>query len=332
MLNRRRLAEMGLGLGALGAGFTAGLVGLGGTPRAGRANRGWGFLGRESERPALWAADRAGHALYALAADGAVLRRIEVDAPLEVRTSRGGGCLVLSALDRCCAGPARWLEWTGSGLREVPEGLRLPGVEASAPFRREPDETLTIRRSAGGDEAWVLRGGSAPIAIERWERVTLPDRVTLPERVTLPDRLTLPGRVALPDREDLPEPREGRSRGIGKGQQGRSRGDWVLRMSSPLPFTARALAPVEGAVWIAGDRVAQARLVARSGAVLRDVTLEGADGVEDALAIPKTMGGGVWLAACGALVRLDVRGHRQPGQGGFAHLVSLAAGPQSFGS
>ena len=214
MLNRRRLAEMGLGLGALGAGFTAGLVGLGGTPRAGRANRGWGLLGRESERPALWAADRAGHALYALAADGAVLRRIEVDAPLEVRTSRGGGCLVLSALDRCCAGPARWLEWTGSGLREVPEGLRLPGVEASAPFRREPDETLTIRRSAGGDEAWVLRGGSAPIAIERWERVTLPDRGPWanpagPIDLTRPCSLARPRGLARAARGEESRDREG---------------------------------------------------------------------------------------------------------------------------
>ncbi len=57
-----------------------------------------------------------------------------------------------------------------------------------------------------------------------------------------------------------------------------------------------------------------------------EVELVGADGVEDALAIPEGMGGGVWLAACGALVRLDGGGRRRPGQGGFAHLVSLAAG------
>ena len=106
-------------------------------------------------------------------------------------------------------------------------------------------------------------------------------------------------------------------------------GGWVQRSSWPLPFAARALAPIDGGVWVAGYRVAVARKVARSGAVLREVALEGSDGVEDALAIPPRLGGGVWLAACGALVRLDERGRRQPGQGGFAHLVSLAEGTSS---
>ncbi|MDB4561818.1 hypothetical protein N9185_00420, partial [bacterium] len=327
MMTRRRLSELALRLGALGGGLTAGLIGAGrlaGTSRSaqlesarlesarlgaaplGSAKNGVPLgvppggppRGRELEHVALWAADRAGHALYGLATDGAVLQRVEIDAPLEVRPSPGPGCLVLSALDRCRAGPTRWLEWTGSGLQDVPEGSRPVSPGERAPFQRRPREALTIRPEATGNGAWVLRGTSEPGStssgstssgttssdtipfglIERWERVM-------------------------------------------GGQDG-----WVQRSSWPLPFAARALAPIDGGVWVAGYRVAVARKVARSGAVLREVALEGSDGVEDALAIPPRLGGGVWLAACGALVRLDGRGRRQPGQGGFAHLVSLAGG------
>ena len=302
-----------MGLSSLGAGFAMGLAGsgrrasAGGVPERGVPERGAPERGAPErralrgeaperaaslggtaeqggrERVALWAADRAGHALYGLGADGAVLRRIEVDAPLEVRASPGPGCLVLSALDRHRAGPSRWLEWTGERLRDVSEGSRPQAGATESAFQRPSSEALTVRTEAGGNGAWVLRGPTGPRPVdpsllERWDRVA------------------------------------------------RARGGWVQRSSSPLPFAARALAPIDGGVWVAGYRVAVALKVARSGAVLREVALEGADGVEDALAIPPGLGGGVWLAACGALVRLDGRGRRRPGQGGFAHLVSLAAG------
>jgi len=91
-LDRRRLAGCGLGLGLLGAGFATGLFGVG--TRAQGLRRGGSSGGHGAvERVALWAADRAGHAVYGLTIDGAVLQRVEVVAPMEVRAAPGSGCL-----------------------------------------------------------------------------------------------------------------------------------------------------------------------------------------------------------------------------------------------
>lgn len=257
-----------MGLGLVGAGFAAGRLASGAGAR--RLWRGGGRARRAgaADRVALWAADRAGHAVYGLASDGAVLQRFEVRAPMEVRSAPGSGCRVHSALEGRLDGPSGWFEWTGSRLR----GSSVPPAEATT------DGIVRVKPDGSGEGAWVLRGPGASSRIERW---------------------------VGPEAE---------------------RGPWSRRMIWPLPFEARAVAPSGAAAWVAGFRTPVALLIHREGGVLREVELSGADGVEDALAIPSALGGGVWLAACGALVRLDPRGRRLPGQGGFAHLVSLAAG------
>lgn len=200
--------------------------------------------------------------------DGAVLQRVEVQAPMEVRAAPGSGCFVHSAQEGRRAGRSRWMEWTGSSLQGIP---RLPGE----PFE---DGILRVRADRGGEAAWVLRETKGSCRIERWA----------------------PG--------------------------GAGHGAWVKAMGRTLPFEARALAPTGRGAWVAGYRIPIALRIDGEGDLRREVELVGADGVEDALAVPEGMGGGVWLAACGALVRLDRGGRRRPGQGGFAHLVSLAAG------
>ena len=270
-LDRRRLAGCGLGLGLLGAGFATGLFGVG--TRAQGLRRGGSSGGHGAvERVALWAADRAGHAVYGLTIDGAVLQRVEVVAPMEVRAAPGSGCLIHSALEGRRGGSSGWVEWTGSRLQRIPT---LPGEPVA-------DGILRLRRDDSGEAAWVLRGTPGSCWIERWVR------------------------------EDA------------------GRGPWSKRMGRPLPYEARAIAPTGGVAWVAGYRSPVALLIGGDGRTLREAELVGADGVEDARAIPSAMGGGVWLAACGALVRLDQRGRRRPGQGGFAQLVSLALGARAL--
>ena len=75
---------------------------------------------------------------------------------------------------------------------------------------------------------------------------------------------------------------------------------------------------------MAGARIPAARWVSWWGRAEVRVTFDDLDGVDDLLGVPSERGGGVWLAAGGALARLDASGRRRPGQGGFAHLVSLA--------
>lgn len=271
-LERRRLVGWGLGLGLMGAGFATGFVGGGGRAQGPRQVRGSGGRGRGGrgapERVALWAADRAGHAVYGLDVDGALLQRVEVHAPMEVRAAPGSGCFIHSALEGRRAGRSRWVEWTGSRLQGIPQ---LPGEPVE-------DGILRVRADRGGEGAWLLRAATGSCRIERWT----------------------PG--------------------------GAGRDAWAKEMGRTLPFEARALAPTGHGAWVAGYRSPLAVLIDGEGDLCREVELVGADGVEDALAVPEGMGGGVWLAACGALVRLDRRGRRWPGQGGFAHLVSLAAG------
>ncbi len=281
-VGRRDLGVLALEGSALAVGLAAGLSGWGSAARAA------GQRPEPGGQAALWAADRAGHALYGLRADGTVVGRVEVGAPTEVRPRVGHGAFVRSSLDRRLEGRARWLEWTGTELRPaLSPPVSVPGWGGASPAAVGA-LGVTVCRADSGGKTWVLRASAGPSTrLERWCRAP-----SLQER-------------------------------------------WRCLVSRPLPFTAVALAPAdhaaEDAVWVAGDRAPRVLKIGPTGRVIHGVELEGVDGMEDALAIPAALGGGVWLAACGALVRLDERGHRRPGQGGFAHLVSLAADPSIIG-
>ena len=312
----RRAGQLaGPELGSLGLGLGAGV--LGGPVSCGGGAPGLLGVRRRRRELALWAADRAGHALYGLGADGAVLLRVPVDAPVEVRERPGGGCYVLSAVARRRRGPTRWLAWTGEDLRPVraPISSLSPGPgeepvgEPEAKPGGKPGAKLGVRPGAlpgawpgaraSGDAAKGagLRGAGGSLLALRWSG----------------------GQVlwALREGEDGSAALE-----VWRPSGG---GAWRRSVRRRLPFAAVALASDGEGAWVAGHRVPSVVRVSAAGRITLRVELEGVDGVEDLLPIPAREGGGVWLAACGALVRLDAAGRRRPGQGGFEHLVSLAS-------
>ncbi|MEM9381671.1 MAG: hypothetical protein AAGB93_17075 [Planctomycetota bacterium] len=232
---------------------------------------------------ALWAADRAGHGVYGLDADGFVVVRATVVAPVRVTTGPDGGCFVDAHPDGRRDGPrARWLvraSGSVSGpLRDSSE-LAAPGVgwRAAVGAHALPIVATTRRRAASPSRTWVLRSSTdaGRSRLERWCR----------------------------------------------GADAR----WRRAFLFHLDFSARALAGSRGDVWVAGDRVPRTLLATRTGRIVLAGSHPDLDGADALLAASTRSGGGVWIAAGGAIARLDRRGRRMPGQGGFRHVVSLAA-------
>ena len=326
-LGPRSAALAGPELGSLGLGLGAGV--LGGPVSCGGGAPGLLGVRRRRRELALWAADRAGHALYGLGADGAVLLRVPVDAPVEVRERPGGGCYVLSAVARRRRGPTRWLAWTGEDLRPV----RAPASSLSSGPGEEPEgEPRAKPEAKPGEQPEEQRGeqpgvklgvgpGASPGAWPGARASGDAARGTEPRGAggTLRALRWSGGQVlwALREGEDGSATLE-----VWRPSGG---GAWRRSVRRRLPFAAVALASDGEGAWVAGHRVPSVVRVSATGRITLRVELEGVDGVEDLLPIPAREGGGVWLAACGALVRLDAAGRRRPGQGGFEHLVSLAS-------
>lgn len=167
-------------------------------------------------------------------------------------------------------------------------------------------------------EAALVAEGITPIAVEldagRWDRAR-------------PAGWLLVG--------ELPPPRRGETH---RGGQFLER--WVLTGSPErwqrafrlrLPWRARALASESRGVWVGAARGCALRFYGHDGALHVDKELQDADGIEALAIIPEDQdGGGVWAAAGGALVRLSRDGKRQPGQGGFAHLVAIKSSDESL--
>ncbi|MEM9801624.1 MAG: hypothetical protein AAGA20_14955 [Planctomycetota bacterium] len=247
---------------------------------AGIGHRARPFASRRPGPVALWAADRAGHAVYGLDADALVVLRAAVTAPMRVVTDGDGACAVESAVESRFDGPRQWLridrDGRASNLTGPPVRARatsLPGEvgeRAPGPVSRWVEE----RRADGSSALWSLAtAGRSEARLERWVR----------------------------------RPRE----------------PWRRAFLFALPWTARALAARPGGVWVVGDRAPIARFVTSTGRVVIERRFDDVDGADDACIASRASGGGVWIAACGALVRLDRRGRRMPGQGGFAHLASV---------
>ncbi|MEM6566808.1 MAG: hypothetical protein AAF957_00260 [Planctomycetota bacterium] len=231
---------------------------------------------------ALWAADRAGHGVFGLDADGFVALRTTVVAPERVSAAPGGACFVDARPGGRRDGPrARWLVRADGSISPVERprsasSATLEGWEDALGAHELPIVAATRSRPAGSRRVWVLRSATSAGAsrLERWSRG--PDRT------------------------------------------------WRRAFLFVLEFSARALAGARGDVWVVGDRVPRVLLATRRGRVVLSRTLPDLDGADALLSASRASGGGVWIAAGGAIARLDRTGRRLPGQGGFRHVVSLA--------
>jgi len=249
-----------------------------------------------SRRPAagpvaLWAADRAGHAVYGLDADGLVVLRCPVVAPVDVIAEVGGTCVVVSAPEGRSAGIRTCCRVTGDETLPAPLFAAAPRMTPSQAWgsivgqNALPIVGATQPTSeAGTTSVWILRSAERDgCRLERW---------------------------VLP-----------RTRHRAPSEASR----WVRAFLLTFPWSARALAGTRSGVWLVGARVPEVRFVTSTGRVVISRRLDDLDGSDAAIAAHRESGGGVWIAACGALARLDRTGRRLPGQGGFAHLVALAS-------
>ena len=105
---------------------------------------------------------------------------------------------------------------------------------------------------------------------------------------------------------------------------------WQRAFRLRLPWPSRALDSCAEGVWVGAARTCALRFIGHDGNLRAHSEFTDAAGIEALLAVSTAAGGGVWAAAGGALLRLSRDGRRLPGQGGFAHLVTVhAAAPHA---
>lgn len=263
---------------------------LGGTVAFGH---GWltGRTGRGRGRAVmLFAADLAAHLVYGLDADAFVRFRTRIERPVQLLgpRTRQGAVSVVSAGASLDEGPFESIEIDL-------EGEIVSRVEC-APPRRGPRRVEAFE--SGRDRGPILDVASSRDPRKCW--LLRASGATDPARGSRLERWVRPA--------------EG--------------GRWRRAFLFELPFSARVLVEHGGAAWVAGDRVCTLQVVRNDGRTVLRRTLPDADGVEAIAPAPSASGGGVWLAACGAIVRVNRLGRRMPGQGGFAHLISLRTSPR----
>jgi hypothetical protein len=306
------------------------------------------MLGRSSPGPprpgpvVLWTTDRDAHRVYGLDADLLVARRVELDWPLEVESCRDGGAWVLRSGDGTPTGSCRLdrIADDGSVAFEVAVGRCTDLAALEARF------ALVIEKGSGangvdrllrlGDEGGqrvlfetsdlsCVADSRAAVAVgtERGEVVRLDPRV---EGAVL-DRVHLGGRVL--DLAPGPSPGslwvlvdEGGARLHLLGP------DLALCWAVDVGLAAGHLAPIEGEerVWLADTLRPVVRRFGPGGVLEVERTDLPLAGLDRAVA---WSGGGVLLAAPGAILHLDRGGRLRPGQGGFDFLVDLDRAPGS---
>lgn len=236
---------------------------------------------------ALWVADRAGHRVFGLDDDGIVRCSFPVAAPVVLRPRGASGLwAVQSAAQSRPDGPMEEL---------------IFGVEGVVLARRP--------WPAGGLREWT-QGHPGP-------DVPQPEPGEPGHLWTVQNA----GHLTEPTLFDLAPQGvvQHLCRWLRRG------GTWERAFHLQLPFRTRAFAPGSGGVWVGDEERCRLWFVTRRGSLAIDKYCRDADGI-DALSIAsRASGGGVWAAAGGAIVRLDRRGSRMPGQGGFLHVVDLCA-------
>lgn len=341
MYSRRDLIWGGLGgaAGALGLGHRAGPV--------------WARR-RPSGAPALWLADRACDELVSCNGDGLVLRRVSLVAPVALAADGRGGVWALSALEGLPRGPHQLVHVDQDGVvigREAcqPLGLRKGAGALTLDAGGRP---VVIERVGGLARAAVVGAHESHALPVGFEPACIAARGAWLWCVGVQGEVVAHAQGELawgaPRADATHAPRDRLPRGVealaialdddgggawvlGRTLGGTALGRWHLAGSGApkrvwlrtFEFAPGALAATpRGEAWLADAREPRVIALTRDGRVrVWRRNLPG-EGVEDALA---TAGGGAWLAACGALLRIGPDGASLPGQGGFGHLVALAS-------
>jgi hypothetical protein len=287
---------------------------------------------------ALWVADRDGHEITGLDAELFLAARVPIRFPVELEARADGGLWVVSA-------PA------GHPLTFH----RLARLDRAGCLRARAELGVLVDLAVleGGDALVVDRDGTGR---ERVRRVADDGRgIVLAWPLGAACVAGAGGRVAVgTDRGwvavyDLARPREGPVERRWRGGALRDLapapgGGWwalvgeaerrVLRLDARLEVVwsaacglrAEQLAPVPGGerVWLVDADRPRARLFGPGGRLELEPAALALAGPGGCVAEP---GGGLLVVAPGAVMRLDARGDRRPGQGGFDYLVDLARVP-----
>jgi hypothetical protein len=268
----------------------------------------------------LWAADRDANLVYGLDEDLILATRTPLAAPLELARARDGRLLVLRE-----RGVVDVLDSSGAILRELDVGpsLDLDALEdsallaqSSAALRIGPDLERTVLAQEQGLRCIAGSLDSALVGTDdgRIERLAL-DGSGVQASVRVGG--------AIVDLAPAAEP--GSAFALdGAGRRLMLLGpDLELRWQVSLPISAQHLAAVPGEerVWLTDTAAPRVLRYGPGGALELDrgaLPLLGLD-----RALPWSHGS-VLLAAPGANLQLDARGHLAPGQGGFNFLTALA--------
>jgi hypothetical protein len=291
---------------------------------------------RESAGPPAWiAADRDGGELVVLDARLFVAERIAVPWPTHVRTTRAGLWVVSAAHGHPKA--AHELRWRAAHARQWTAAFDLPPV-----LDLESDDSgraLALVRGPSGDVALVR---ATPQGVELWRELPPDARSLAPcgERIgvaagaagllVLDDQLAAWtcawSRAGAEVLDALPDD-EGWWSLIRDGSVGAATLRWIgFDGSAGAPLEAQgarriAACAATSSLWILGEGDAWARRIEpASGQELAFARLA-ALGVAE---LEVDAGGGLVLAAAGALLRLARDGRPVPGQGGFRRLADLA--------
>lgn len=305
------------------SGWCWGWSGIGALAALGLALAG-GTLRRAELAPpgpvALWAADRDAGLVYGLDAELILACRVPLRAPLALARAGEGPLFVLRA-----GGILDVLDARGTPQRELDVGACLDLdahadcallVQPAGALRIGPDLARTVLAQSPG--LCCITGSLGSVLVGTQDGRVL--------RLALDGAGELAGVALGGSIVDLaPSKEPGGSLALdGPGRRLVCLApDLRPRWRIALPIAARQIVAVAGEerVWLVDTDSPRVLRYGPGGALELDRGHLPLLGIERALAWP---GGGVLLAAPGALLQLDAQGHLAPGQGGFNFLVALA--------
>ena len=296
----------------------------------------------------VWVADRDADELVGLDGDGFLVRRIHVRAPVAL-SSAPGGPFVVSAREAWALGEHALWKLGLDGRRLVPLAAGLGPV---LDLETLPDGGALVVEFVAGGASRVLRTpgagtGAAPVG-------GLATVVELTGATCAAGRLAEgPGALGLEilvgdEAGGLSLVRDGEVVAVRElgGEVGDLApgpgGTWFaldlasrrlvlldrdlgLLWAVDHGLAALELAPVVGEerVWLVDSTEPLVRRYGPGGGLEVEAGMPAAD----ATGATDDGQGGLWVASAGALLRLDVHGAVQPGQGGFGHLTDVSRTP-----